>query len=61
MQIKFDKTTLALEQNKYATKTINVYIFYDLDAWPKNPTNDCKFKNCSFDTINIVKIIIISC
>ena len=28
---------------------------YDLDAWPKNPTNNFKFKNCLFRATNIVK------
>ena len=26
------------------TKIAKVYIFYDLDAWPRNPTNAFKFK-----------------
>ena len=38
--IKFDKDPLAVEQNNYLTKIINVYIVYDLDAWPRNPTNN---------------------
>ena len=28
---------------------------YDLDAWPKNPTNNFKFKTCLFRATNIVK------
>ena len=36
--IKLDKDPLALEQNNYLTKIVNVYIVYDLDAWPRNPT-----------------------
>ena len=34
--IKFDKDPLALEENNYLTKIVNVYIVYDLDAWPGN-------------------------
>ena len=45
--IKFDKHPLAVEQNNYLTKIVNVYIVYDLDAWPRNPKNNFKFKNCS--------------
>ena len=32
MRIKFDKDPLAVEQNSYLTKIVNVYIVYDLDA-----------------------------
>ena len=40
MGIKFAKDPLAIEQNNYATKIVNAYIIYDLDAWPNNPTNN---------------------
>ena len=36
-------------------KIVNVYIVYDLAAWPRNPTNYFKFKNCLFGAISIVK------
>ena len=45
MEIKFDKNPLAVEQNNYANNFVNVYIVYDLDAWPRNLTNNFKFKN----------------
>ena len=35
------------------SKTVNVYIVYDLDAWPRNPTNNFKFKNCLFGATDI--------
>ena len=38
MEIKFDKNPLAVEQNNYANNFVNVYIAYDLGAWPRNPT-----------------------
>ena len=41
---KFDKDPLAVEQNNYLTKIVNVYIVYDLDAWPRNPTNNFKLR-----------------
>ena len=53
--IKFDKDPLAVEQNNYLIKIVNVYIAYDLDAWLRHPTNNCKFKNCLFGVTNIVK------
>ena len=37
------------------SKIVNVYIVYDLDAWPRNSTNNFKFKNCSFGATSIVK------
>ena len=52
---KIDKNSLAIEQNNYLTKIVKVYIFQDLVAWPRNPTSKLKFKNCLFDTSNIVK------
>ena len=45
--LKFHKDPLAVEQNNYLLKIVNVYIVYDLDAWPRNSTNNFKFKNCS--------------
>ena len=38
MEIKwsiFDKDPLAVGQNNYLTKIVNVYIVYDLDIWTK--------------------------
>ena len=37
MGLKFDKDLLAVEQNNYLTKIVNVYIVYDLAASPKIP------------------------
>ena len=55
MGIRFDKDHLAAEQNNYLTKTIDVYIVYDLEPWLRNHTNNFKFKNCLFGATNIVK------
>ena len=55
MVIKIDKDPLAVERNNYTNRMVNVYIVCDLDAWPRNPTNNFKFKNCLFDTTKIVK------
>ena len=35
MKIKFDKDPLAVDQNSYLTKVVNICIVYDLDAWPR--------------------------
>ena len=55
MGVKFDKDPLAIEQNNYVSKIVNVYIVFDLDAWPRNPTNDFKFKKCLFGATTVVK------
>ena len=55
--LKFDKDALAAVQNNYLSKIVNVYIVYDIDAWPINPTNNFKFKNCLFGATSIVKIV----
>ena len=53
--IKFDEDPLAVAQSNYLTKIVNVYIVYDLDAWPRNPNNNLKFNNCLFGATNIIK------
>ena len=52
---KLDKDLLILQQNKYLTKFVSAYIVYDLDTWPRNPTNNFKFKNCLSGAPNIIK------
>ena len=52
---QFNKNVLVVKQNNYATKTVNVYIVYDLDYWPRNPTNNFVLKNWLFGATNIVK------
>ena len=39
----------------FKIKIVNAYIVYDLDACPRNPTNNSKFKNCFFGATSIVK------
>ena len=55
MGIKFDKDPLAVAENGYLSKIVNVYIVCDLDAWKRNPTRSFKFKNCSFGATSIAK------
>ena len=45
---------LPIEQENQTTNLVNAYMVYDLDAWPSNPTNNFKFKNCLFGATNIV-------
>ena len=44
-----------VEKSNYLTKIVNVYIAYDLDAWPRNPSNNFKFTDCLFGATSIVK------
>ena len=53
--IKFDKYPLAVEQNNYLTKIVNVYIVHDLDAWPKIQLRNISIKYCLFGATSIVK------
>ena len=55
MGMQSDKDPLAVELKNYLTKIVNLYIVYDLYAWPRNPTTNFKCKNCLFGTANIVK------
>ena len=58
MGTKFNTYLLAVKLNNYLIKIGNVYIVYDLDAWPRNPTNNFEFKNYLFGATSIVKIVI---
>ena len=55
MVIKFDKDPLAVEQNIYWSKIVNVYFAYDLDAWSRNRTKNFKFKNSLFGETSTIK------
>ena len=44
-----------MEQNYYARKIGNVYLVCYLDAWPRNPINNFKFKNWLFEATSVVK------
>ena len=44
MRIKFDKEHLAVEQNNYLTKIVNVNIVYDLAVSPKIPLKNFTLK-----------------
>ena len=53
--IQFNNTLLVLEQNSYTTKTVNAYIVYDLDNWPKILPKKFTLKNCLLSATNIGK------
>ena len=54
MGMKFDNDPLSVEQNNFVTKIVNVYIFYDLETWPRNHTGNFKFKNYLFGATSLV-------
>ena len=56
--ITSDKDPLPVQQNNYSSKILNVSIVYDLDAWPRNSTNNFTFKNRLFGATSVVKIVI---
>ena len=58
IEIHSDNGILAVEQKNYATKIVNTYIVYDLDAWLRIPLNNFKLKIFLFRVANIVKIMI---
>ena len=52
---QFNKTLLVVEQDNYATKTVNAYIVYELHDCPKIHLRHLTLKNCLFVVTNIVK------
>ena len=55
VEIKCDKDPFSLEQDKHLTETVNVSIVYDLNACPRNPSKNFKFKNWLYGATNIIK------
>ena len=55
MGIKYEKYPLVVEQDNCLTKTVNIYIVYDLDGWPKILFKTFTTTNCLFDGTSIVK------
>ena len=54
MGIKFDRDLLAVEQNNYLSKIVNLYIVYDVDAWSILLAIANKL-NCLFGGTTVVK------
>ena len=50
-----DYTPLVVEQNNYAPRTVNVYIVYELDYWPRVQLRNFTLKNCLSGVTNIVE------
>ena len=54
----FNNAPLPVEQNNYATKTVNAYIAFDLDNWPEILLANFAWENCLFDPTNRAKMVI---
>ena len=52
---KFDRDPLAVEQNNYLTKTVKVYLAYNLGAWLNILIRNFTLNDCLFGATNIVK------
>ena len=39
----------------YSNFISNLYIVYELNAWPCNPTNNFTLKNCLFNTVKLIR------
>ena len=39
----------------YSNFILNFYIVYELNAWPRNPSNTFTLKNCLFGTVKLTK------
>ena len=39
----------------YSYFDLNLYIIYELNDWPRNPTNSFLLKNCLFGSVKIRK------
>ena len=53
--LQCDYTPLVVEQNNYAPRTVNVYIVYELDYWPRVQLRNFTLKNCLSGVTNIVE------
>ena len=42
----------------YRNFSLNLYIVYKLNNWPRNPTNNFLLKNCLFVTVKLLRITV---
>ena len=58
--IRFNQRVLVVQQNSYATKSVNTCIVYNFDNCPRNPLNSFTLKNCLFcsnDIVNMSRVV----
>ena len=57
VNLKFKNSVLVQigSSSLYSNFILNLYIVYELNNWPHNPTNNFYLKNCLFGTVKSVR------
>ena len=57
VNLKFNNSVLVQKSfpSLYSNFILNLYIVYELNNWPRNPTNNLTLKNCLFGTVKLVR------
>ena len=55
--LKFNNSVLVQQifSSFYSSFILNLYIVYELNTWPRNPTNNFTIKNCFFGTVKLTR------
>ena len=55
--LKFNNSVLVQKSSSslYSSFILNLYIVYELNNWPRNPTNNFLLRNCLFGTVKLVR------
>ena len=55
--LKFNNYVLVqkISSSLYNNFILNIYIVYELNNWPCNPTNNFSLNNCLFGTVKLVR------
>ena len=55
--LKFDNSVLEQTSSSslHSNFFLNLYIVYEINNWPRNPTNNFSLKNCLFGTVKLVR------
>ena len=55
--LKFNDSVLVQQifSSFYSSFILILYIVYELNTWPSNPTNNFTIKNCVFGTVKLTR------
>ena len=55
--LKFYKSVLVQKNSSslFSNLILNLYLFYELNSWPRTPTNNFTLKKCLLGTVKLVK------
>ena len=55
--LEFNNSVLVQKSTSllYSNLTLNLHIVYELNNWPRNPTNSFPLKSCLFDAVKLVR------